>query len=165
VLEVEFSELVRAVSLSAGVSLGRASGMLRFSPAVKTRRQYDPYKTFARLNHNYKRDLIVGRKRPRRFATLLDRSAEVVRNLLANASEDGVELATLVRELTAQFGCPDKTAYQYISRMEFVEKFADPITGARMCRIAAVSLPAAETDRGSTLPIENAPTWVISASA
>lgn len=75
-----------------------------------------------RLNVEYKLNKSPRAPRRKLKATKFDESAAVVKEHLENAPDHEALLSTLVADLIAKLGMRDKTAYQYIGRMDFIEK-------------------------------------------
>ena len=134
--EIEFKIITNALKDAAGVSTSQATGMLKVNPVVSSRRQERPFKIVAVFNSNYKNDLSAGTfKLRRKTETKLQRAKTLVREMLEKEPSSQIELSKIVEELKSKYGYHEKTAYQYISRMDFVEKIDLPESGVRICRI------------------------------
>lgn len=145
VKELEFEAIRKALMQATSVTTNQASGMLRRNPVVSRRKEEKPFKIFAVFNPNYKKDLISPNLKPqRKTETNFQKAEKVVREMLEAESTNQIELSKLVGELKSKHGFYEKTAYQCISQMDFVEKLDLPGSGVRICRIKgtkAISFP------------------------
>lgn len=134
--EIELNFLTSGLMQAAGISENEAKALLKFNPVVKSRRQHNPYKTFAVFNPNYKNELkTYGVKRNRKKETKYQQAEKTVKELLLAAPNNELPLSKIVDELITKTDFRDKTAYQYISKMDFVEKRILPESNTTLCRI------------------------------
>ncbi len=134
--ELELNFLTAGLMQTAGISEKEAKALLKFNPVVRSRRQHNPYKTFAVFNPDYKTELkTYGVKRNRTKETKYQRAEKTVKELLLAAPDNELALSKIVNELTIKASLLDKTAYQYISKMNFVEKRVLPESNTTVCRI------------------------------
>lgn len=141
-VELEYSELTAPLAQAIGISVAQARGILRHNPVLSTRRVNSSGLTFAKVNSHYRSDLSKPRSpRKRKKSTLYDRSQTIVRAILERQPENEVALSTIVLVLVQDLGLRDKTAYQYISKMDFVEKLEQPGMSERSCRLKNGSSP------------------------
>lgn len=159
--EVEYVVLRKVLAEAAGVSEKTAIGMLRWSPAVATRR--DPSeKRYAVFQPDYAQRLkagspIGGRKNP----TMEQRMHLRIREILEAKPGFQMPLADLLTIIMKEFSCPDKTVYSYIRRADFAETFTVPGTRTRLCRLirdSALNFPQIQqiTDQHLRESIERA---------
>lgn len=133
--EIELNFLTAALMQAAGISETEAKALLKFNPVVKSRRQHSPYKMFAVFNPNYKTALkTYGLKRNRKKETKYHQAEKTVKELLLAAPTNELPLSKIVDELV-KINLLDKTAYQYISKMDFVEKSVLSESNMTVCRI------------------------------
>lgn len=133
--ETELEFLTAALMQAAGVSETEAKALLKFNPVVKSRRQHSPYKMFAVFNPNYKNELkTYGVKRNRKKETKYQQAEKTVKELLLAAPSSELPLSKIVDELV-KINLLDKTAYQYVSKMNFVEKRILSESNITVCRI------------------------------
>lgn len=136
VKEIEYKLLARALAVEAKIAEPQARGMLKRNPVIKSRRENKPFKIFAIFNPSYKTELTSNNFRvQRKKETKYQKAEKIVREIIEAESTKQVELSKLVRELTTKHRFHEKTAYGYISKMNFVEKINLPEAGTRICRI------------------------------
>ncbi|MDQ1636896.1 MAG: hypothetical protein QOF62_235 [Pyrinomonadaceae bacterium] len=134
--ELEFRIVRKALAYAASVNTHQAMGMLKVNPVIISRREQRPFKICAVFQTDYKKKL-AAYKSPisRKTKTKLGLAETVVRDMLQSESSNQIELAKLVEELVSKHSFLNKTAYQYISRMDFIEKIDLPESGVRICRL------------------------------
>lgn len=139
VKEVEYAVLRKALAEAAEVSEKTAIGMLRWSPAVTTRRD-ESERRYAVFQADYAKQLrtgspMGGRKNP----TMEQRMHQRIREILEAKPGFQMPLAELLTIIIKEFNCPDKTVYAYIRRADFAETFTVPGTRTRICRLSRAS--------------------------
>jgi len=140
--EVEFKVLRQALMKEADVSAKQAQGMLGVNPVITTRREAKPFKIIAVLNPEYKAGISPKTLPTRRKKeTMLQKAERIVRQVLSAESNNQMELSKLVSILRREPGLAEKTAYQYISRMTFLEKIALPNSAIKICHLKGKPLP------------------------
>lgn len=88
----------------------------------------------SRLNAEYETTRRRHAPRQRRTETKFERSVTAVREYFEHPPQPEVPLADLVLELVAKLALSNKTAYQYISRMRFIEKIQNG-SSRNVCRL------------------------------
>lgn len=136
VSELPYPEVATYVAERLGVAVGTARGTLKYHPVVKSRRIKGTNKTIAIFNPGYKTQLAAPKpKRKRKKETLFQKAEKLVRGLLQADPAGEVELSVIRAKLVSELGCPDKTAYQYVSKLDFVEKVPVEGTTVRICKL------------------------------
>jgi len=134
--ELDYGIVKRALMDATGVNERQAQGLLSINPVVKTRRGREPRGLRAEFQPNYRDELArVGARLPRKRTTLREQVDQAVRGILETMPGKQMALAELVARLQDEFDRPEKTLYQYIAGLDYVERTS--IRGSRMkvCRI------------------------------
>lgn len=135
--QVLFSELSEALCEEANVSRKQAQGMLNVNPVIGTKRRQDR-RIIAVFQADWREKLKGGGARFARQKKTLRQKVELdVSEILNSAPGHQMALADIVSHLTDKYKRTDKTFYQYISDLNFVEKYKIPDTGTIMCRLTS----------------------------
>lgn len=134
---LEYAVLRQALMDAANVSQRQAQGLLNINPVIETHRDEDTHILYATYQPTYKDKLSkVGARFTRKKKTLRQEVDETVREVLENAPGQQVALAQLIDLLVNKYHRRDKTFYNYISDLGYIEKFTIPDTGIKMCRLS-----------------------------
>lgn len=133
---LEYSLLRQALMEVTGASPRQAQGFININPVVKTHRDEKTNTLYATFQPNFRESLsMAGARFARRTKTLRQQVDEVVREILEQAPGQQIALSELINLLQRKFKRRDKTFYQYISGLDYVEKYVIPETRVKMCRL------------------------------
>lgn len=137
--EIEFHIVRDALSKAAGVSMKQAQGMLNINPVVQTRRE-SRGKIYAIFQSDYSEKLQqVGARFSRKQATLGEKFAEVVCEILERQLGKEIVMGALVDELVKRHGYKRATVYTYLKRVDVLEKVPVPGSRLMLCRMKGQS--------------------------
>lgn len=138
VKELKRKVLIEALMSAAKVSRERASGMLSQISVIETVRKTKWGPRYAVLRTDY-RSRIKKRKpyaQRRKTPTIFERIDEAVRNILESRPGKQIELQELHTQLVKEYGFLEATVYNYISRLDYLEKVEIPGSKTKLCRLA-----------------------------
>lgn len=136
VKELDYKVVKQALMEKASISEKEAQGLLGINPVIKTRRDLDANKLYAILQSDYADMPIKNRtKNSRKNLTLRENIDSIAREVLESAPNQQVSLAELVERIQRKYDCHKHTAYQYISKLDYIERFDIAGSGVRMCKI------------------------------
>jgi len=140
VKELDYKIIKQALIEKANVTNREAQGLLGINPVIKTRRDLETNKLYAMFQSDYAdKPIKAGTKDSRKSLTLREQVDETVRGILEAAPNRQVSLAELVKRVLRKYNCPKHTAYQYISKLDYVERFDVAGAGVKMCKIKEIS--------------------------
>lgn len=122
--EMPYPQIVKAVATKFETDINSARGILRHHSILKSRRREKGGATTAILNRNFRASAKIRKPRQRKTETLFERSSTFVCELLSGNSS-GLALSFLNSKLQKHLEMNKQTAYQYISKMEFIEKVSE----------------------------------------
>jgi Sigma-70, region 4 len=140
VKELDYKIIKQALMEKVNITDREAQGLLNINPVIKTRRDLETNKLYAIFQSDYANIPIkIGTKDSRKSLTLREQIDTTVREILEAAPNQQVSLAELVERVQRKYSCPKHTAYQYISKLDYVERFDVAGSGVRVCKIKDVS--------------------------
>ena len=152
-IKLKYSVVKQALVEASGVADRQARGLLNVNPVIETQRD-ESGELFAIFQPTYK-DLLSerGAHFSRKKSTLKVLVNQKVREMLEESPGNQIALSELIDMLVKKFNKRDKTFYNYISRLDYVEKFIIPDTKVVMCRIRRnkSSFPFPEVESIQTL--------------
>lgn len=133
--ELDYSVVEKALADAANVTNKQARGMLNINPVIQTRRE--SYKKIdAIFQPDYRSKLMnLGARFERKKATLGEQFADDVRSILTTSPGNELSIGSLVRRLVTTHRYNRATAYAYINRMDFIEKYTVPGSRTIICRM------------------------------
>lgn len=138
--ELDYKVIKQALMEKANISDREAQGLLNINPVIKTRRDLETNKLYAIFQSDYAdMPIKIGTKDSRKTLTLREQIDATVREILEAAPNRQVSLAELVERVQRKYSCPKHTVYQYISKLDYVERFDVAGSGVRMCKIKDIS--------------------------
>lgn len=134
--EVEHKIIKEALMEAANVNSRQALGMLNLSSVIETERKIKNGELYAKLKDDYKTQ-IKNKRLPfrRKSLTIFEKVDHAVRKVLESKPGKQIVLAELVLQLQNDYGFLDKTIYQYVSRLEYLEKVDIPGSNTKLCRL------------------------------
>jgi hypothetical protein len=133
--KLDFKVVKQALMEAAGVTPKQAQGMLVACPAIQTVRGAKWNDRYAEFQPDYRQQLAQPREKTRKKRTLRQKVNEAVRKMLEEAPAHELPLAEVVARLHRKYNHPEKTFYQYIAGLEFVERIDVPGSRAKLCRL------------------------------
>ncbi len=138
--ELDYKVIKQALMEKVNISDREAQGLLNINPVIKTRRDLETNKLYAIFQSDYAdMPVKIGTKDSRKSLTLREQIDATIREILEAAPNRQVSLAELVERVQRKYSCPKHTAYQYISKLDYVERFDVTGSGVRMCKIKDIS--------------------------
>jgi len=133
---IAYKDIKNALIQSSGVSSRQAQGLLNVNPVIKTHRSVGTKELLATFQPDYKKKLQQsGARFSRKKKTLRHQVDETVRNILENTPGQQVALKGLIKILKKKYNRNEKTFYQYISGLDYIDKFVIPEANVTMCRL------------------------------
>jgi hypothetical protein len=140
VKELDYQVIKQALIDQANITNKEAQGLLCVNPVIKTRRDSETGKLYAMFQPDYAgKPAKIGTKNSRKRLTLSEQVDLTVKEILEAAPNKQVSLAELVKRVQRKYSCPKHTVYQYISKLDYVEKFNIPGSSATMCKAKEVA--------------------------
>jgi DNA-directed RNA polymerase delta subunit len=134
--ELDYKILKEALMDAAKVGSKQAIGMLINSFVIETIKKSRGGPRYAVLRADYKSQ-IKNRRSPiqRKTLTIFEKVDDAVRKILESRPGKQIVLAELLSLLIDKYGFLDKTIYQYVSKLEYLEKVDIPGSKTKLCRL------------------------------